>query len=181
MKMTVLSALLAFIWLSLSASAQDTSKGKASYYSDRLHGRKMSDGTPYHKDSMTCAHLKFPLGTLLKVRNPINKKEVIVKVTDRGPFTKRFIIDLSRAAARELDIINSGFTQVEITPYHKNEIPYKAEDDDLEIPELDLQYTPAAAYPDPAWQRDSTSSTPPPNVRRSEDNSQKTDTIGSGH
>lgn len=132
-------------------------KGNASYYSDKLHGRRMANGELYHKDSMTCAHLKFPFGTWLKVRNPLNDRTVIVRVTDRGPYSKRFIIDLSRAAARELGIIAAGFSQVEITPYHPNEVPYRAEEDSLqEIPELDLQYTPAATYPDPAWQRDTT-------------------------
>ena len=132
-------------------------KGNASYYSDKLHGRRMANGEPYNKDSMTCAHRKFPFGTRLKVRNPLNDRTVIVRVTDRGPFSKRFIIDLSRAAARELGIIAAGFSLVEITPYHVGEIPYRAEEDSLpEIPELDLQYTPAATYPEPAWQRYST-------------------------
>lgn len=137
--------------------SQELYKGNASYYSDKLHGRRMANGEIYHRDSMTCAHLKFPFGTLLKVRNPLNDRTVIVRVTDRGPYSKRFILDLSRAAARELDIIQAGFTMVEITPYHPNEIPFRAEKDSLpEIPELDLHYTPTATYPDPAWQRDST-------------------------
>ena len=132
-------------------------KGNASYYSDKLHGHRMANGQRYHRDSMTCAHLKFPFGTMLKVRNPLNDRSVIVRVTDRGPYSKRFIIDLSRAAARELGIITAGFSQVEISPYHFNQIPYRAEKDSLpEIPELDLQYTPAATYPEPIWQRDST-------------------------
>lgn len=139
------------------ANIRETFMGNASYYADRFHGRRMANGQLYHRDSMTCAHLKFPFGTLLKVRNPLNDRTVIVRVTDRGPYSKRFVIDLSRAAARELDIIRSGFMMVEITPYYPNEVPYRPEEDSLpEIPELDLQYTPAATYPDPAWQRDST-------------------------
>lgn len=137
-------------------------KGKASYYSDKLHGRRMANGEIYHRDSMTCAHLKFPFGTILKVRNPINDRSVIVRVTDRGPYSKRFIIDLSRAAARELGIITAGFCQVEISPYHPSQIPYRVEKDSLpEIPELDLQYTPAATYPEPIWQRDTTKTDQP--------------------
>ena len=135
----------------------DTIKGNASYYSDKLHGRRMANGEIYHRDSMTCAHLKYPFGTMLKVRNPLNDRSVIVRVTDRGPYSKRFLIDLSRAAARELGIIRAGFSQVEITPYHPNTVPYRMAEDSLpEIPELELQYTPAATYPDPAWQRDTT-------------------------
>lgn len=139
------------------APSQDMQTGKASYYSDKLHGRRMSNGERYHRDSMTCAHMKFPFGTYLKVRNPLNDRTVIVRVTDRGPFSKFRIIDLSRAAAKELGIIAAGFSQVEITPYHRNQIPYKPEQDSLpEIPELDLQYTPAATYPDPIWKKDTT-------------------------
>ena len=86
----------------------------------------MSNGDPYHRDSMTCAHLKYPLGTYLCVRNPKNGKEVVVKVTDRGPHTKRFAIDLSLAAARELDIIHKGFAMVEITPCPEDKVPYRS-------------------------------------------------------
>ena len=153
----LISFLLLFAKAALVNGQSTIIKGNASYYSDKLHGRRMANGEPYNKDSMTCAHRKFPFGTRLKVRNPLNDRTVIVRVTDRGPFSKRFIIDLSRAAARELGIIAAGFSLVEITPYHVGEIPYRAEEDSLpEIPELDLQYTPAATYPEPAWQRDST-------------------------
>lgn len=132
-------------------------KGNASYYADKFHGRRTASGEIYNKDSMTCAHLKFPFGTILKVRNPLNNRTVYVRVTDRGPYSKRFVIDLSRAAARELDIIRAGFSMVEITPYYTNSVPFRIEEDSLlEVPELDLQYTPAATYPDPVWQRDST-------------------------
>ncbi|MCM1109013.1 MAG: septal ring lytic transglycosylase RlpA family protein [Clostridium sp.] len=98
-------------------AAQDTVRGRASYYSDQLHGRRMSNGQRYNRDSLTCAHLKFPLGTMLRVKNLRNGKEVVVKVTDRGPHSKRFTIDLSKAAARQLDMLRAGHVQVEITPY----------------------------------------------------------------
>lgn len=144
----------------LSSMAQYASKGNASYYSDKLHGRRMSNGQKYNRDSMTCAHLKYPLGTLLKVRNPLNGKEVLVEVTDRGPHTKRFIIDLSRAAARELDILRSGFSQVEIVPFVPGESPYRLEDTTEYIPELDLEYQEAATYPNPLWMREESDSIP---------------------
>jgi len=89
--------------------------GKASYYSNKLQGHHTSDGGKYHRDSLTCAHLTYPFGTILKVRNPNNDKEVIVKVTDRGPHSRRLIIDLSYSAAQELDIIRAGVATVEIT------------------------------------------------------------------
>ncbi len=115
----------------------------------------MSNGEPYHRDSMTCAHLKFPFGTMLKVKNPLNNKEVIVKVTDRGPYTKRFLIDLSRAAAKELDLIHRGFAMVEITPFTPQKVPYKLNEEVPEIPELNIEYSPIVVYPDPAWKEDS--------------------------
>ena len=55
--------------------------GNASYYADKFHGRPTASGEPYNKDSMTCAHLKYPFGTMLKVRNPINGRTVTVRVT----------------------------------------------------------------------------------------------------
>lgn len=90
-------------------------QGNASYYSKKLHGHHTSDGGKYHPDSLTCAHLSYPLGTLLKVRNPINNREVIVKVTDRGPHQRRLLIDLSYSAAMQLDIVRAGIAAVEIT------------------------------------------------------------------
>lgn len=137
------------------AEEQVTIIGKASYYSDKLHGRTMSNGRPYHRDSMTCAHLKFPFGTMLKVKNPINDKEVIVTVTDRGPYSKRYIVDLSRAAAKELGLIHRGWAMVEITPFIPQKVPYKLKQELPEIPELNIEYSPIAIYPDPAWKDDS--------------------------
>ena len=137
------------------AEEQDTIIGKASYYSDKLHGRTMSNGRPYHRDSMTCAHLKFPFGTMLKVKNPLNEKEVIVTVTDRGPYSKRYIVDLSRAAAKELGLIHRGWAMVEITPFIPQKVPYKLKQELPEIPELNIEYSPIAIYPDPAWKDDS--------------------------
>lgn len=94
--------------------AQDKATGKASYYSHRLHGRRTSDGSLYHRDSLTCAHRTLPFGTLLKVRNTQNGREVVVKVTDRGPFCKGRVVDLSYAAAEKIGILRAGVAPVEI-------------------------------------------------------------------
>lgn len=162
MKAIKYTLLIVFVAVSALVSAQKIpSKGIASYYSNRLHGRRMSNGQRYNRDSMTCAHLKYPLGTMLKVRNPMNGKEVVVKVTDRGPFTKRFIIDLSWAAAKKLGILGAGFTQVEVTQYKPGTVPFKAEEKTEDIPELDLEYQSIATYPHPLWEKsDSTAETP---------------------
>lgn len=131
-----------------------TQQGNASYYADRFHGRKMANGKPYHRDSMTCAHLRYPLGTTLLVRNLVNGREVIVTVTDRGPYTRKFVIDLSRAAARQLDIIQQGYQPVEIIPFIAGKVPYKYEPTN-EHPELDLGYSTDVDLGPPMWQDDS--------------------------
>lgn len=99
--------------------------GNATFYHNRFHARRMANGQKYNKDSMFCAHKTYPFGTLLKVKNLRNGKEVIVKVTDRGPHQKRLTIDLSRAAAEELEIISRGIARVEITPYQPLRNPFK--------------------------------------------------------
>lgn len=122
------------------------SVGDATYYSNRNHGRRTSSGIPYHKDSLTCAHRTLPFGTKLVVRNPRNGREVIVKVTDRGPFRKGAIIDLSYAAAREIGMIQQGVARVEVHEYKDapNLITPSLSKDGLEIKGLNL-YDPATA------------------------------------
>jgi rare lipoprotein A len=107
-----LSLLLFICFIFPSAFGQN--QGKATYYSPKLTGRRTSDGSRYHPDSLTCAHKSYPLGTYLMVSNPKNGEKVIVKVTDRGPFTKNFMIDLSYSAAKKLDIVRQGVAQVEV-------------------------------------------------------------------
>ena len=107
----LLATLITFI--AIPAAAQ--SVGHATYYGNKFHGRRTSDGSRYHKDSLTCAHRTLPFGTLLKVRNMKNGREVVVKVTDRGPFRKGGIVDLSMAAAKEIDMVAQGVAQVEVT------------------------------------------------------------------
>lgn len=90
--------------------------GVASYYGHRFHGRRTSDGSVYHRDSLTCAHRTLPFGTKVRVRNVKNGREVVVKVTDRGPFRKGGIVDLSYAAAKEIDMLSAGVVRVEVEP-----------------------------------------------------------------
>lgn len=99
-------------------------RGKASWYD--LHGRFTANGERFHRDSLTCAHRTFPFGTRLRVKNIKNGREVIVRVTDRGPFGGKYCIDLSIAAARILGIVRLGFAEVEITEYEETIIPLKA-------------------------------------------------------
>lgn len=91
--------------------------GMASYYADKFNNRKTASGIIYKKDSLVCAHPTRPFGSFLKVRNVQNDKEVIVKVIDRGPFVEGRILDLSYAAAKELDMIKRGVVSVYIRDY----------------------------------------------------------------
>ncbi len=89
--------------------------GKASYYGDEFNGRKTANGEIYEGDKITAAHKTLPFGTMIKVRNLNNNKEIVVRVNDRGPFVSGRIVDLSYAAAKSLDMIRDGVVDVEIT------------------------------------------------------------------
>ena len=110
--------------------------GKASFYSKRATGARSASGQRIHHDSLTCAHRYYPFGTMLKVTNLRNNKSVIVEVIDRGPFGRGRIIDLSWAAAKEIDMISQGVASVKVerldTP-----VPFKPED--TKLPKIDFE------------------------------------------
>ncbi len=106
-------------------SAQYRQTGKASFYHDKFNGRKTAGGRIFSNDSMFCAHRRLPFGTLLEVTNPRNNRTVIVKVVDRGPYVKGRIIDLSREAARHLDIIARGVAKVHVVETNRVIEPFK--------------------------------------------------------
>lgn len=91
-----------------------TQTGEASYYARMLEGGKTASGAIYRQDSLTAAHRFLPLGTVVKVTNLENNEQVIVEINDRGPYAKNRIIDLSRAAAKELEMIDPGVAEVEV-------------------------------------------------------------------
>ncbi|MDP4269952.1 MAG: septal ring lytic transglycosylase RlpA family protein [Bacteroidota bacterium] len=103
-----------FLFLSLwhHISAQET--GRVSYYSHKLIGKKMTNGEKYNACDFVAAHRNYPLGTLLKVTNLDNGKFVVVKVTDRGPFSHTRVIDISYAAAEKIGMISSGHANVKV-------------------------------------------------------------------
>jgi rare lipoprotein A len=88
--------------------------GVASWYGKDFHGKRTSSGTIYNMYEMTAAHKTLPLPSLVRVTNTSNGKSVVVTVDDRGPFVKGRLIDLSWAAARELDIVRTGTAEVEV-------------------------------------------------------------------
>ena len=131
-------------------SAQTVQKGKATFYSKRATGARTANGERLHHDSLTCAHRTYPFGTLLRVKNPANGKEVVVRVTDRGPFVRGRIIDLSWRAAKELGIIAAGVAMVEIEKVTtQNGVPFRQTDEDTQLP--DFEITPSSTLYD-EWQ-----------------------------
>lgn len=120
-------SMVSSVFAARQTEGKSTKTGKATYYGDRWHGRRTASGTPYHKDSLTCAHRTLPFGTLLHVRNPKNGKVVVVKVTDRGPYRGGTLIDLSKAAAKQIDMVQSGVAAVEVTPVVRASVPTKTD------------------------------------------------------
>jgi len=88
-------------------------RGMASWYGEPYHGRETPYGIIFDKEGMYAAHRELPLGTLLRVKNLKNGKEVEVKVIDRGPFKEGRVLDLSEGAARKLGMIGDGVVPVE--------------------------------------------------------------------
>lgn len=88
--------------------------GKASYYADRFHGRPTSTGEMYSKDAFTAASKEFPVGTVLRVRNVANNQVTQVRINDCGPHHPNRIIDLSRAAAAQIDLLRAGVAMVQL-------------------------------------------------------------------
>jgi len=89
-------------------------KGKASYYAMKFKGRKTASGETYDPNKLTAAHPSHPFGTRVRVTNLYNNTNVIVRINDRGPHVKSRIIDLSYAAAQQLDIISKGVADVAV-------------------------------------------------------------------
>ena len=130
--------------------AQGLQQGKASYYAHRFSGKRTASGERLHQDSMTCAHRTYPFGTMLKVYNPANGRSVVVRVTDRGPFARGRIIDLSWRAAKELDIISQGVAMVFVQKANTFVVPFLP-DDEIEIPELDMETNDGSPALSPFW------------------------------
>ena len=92
-----------------------TQTGLGSYYAAKFAGRSTASGSIYRPGEMTAAHNTLPFGTLIRVTNTRNGHSVEVTVTDRGPHTKGYIVDVSRRAAVQLDIIEAGVVPVQLT------------------------------------------------------------------
>jgi rare lipoprotein A (peptidoglycan hydrolase) len=110
-------ALLGLLCLDILGCSKETThtlQGVASWYGYPHHGRLTASGRRFNMSELTAAHRTLPLGTRLRVTNLGNGRAVTVTITDRGPFVKRRVIDLSYAAAREIGMIGPGTAPVQL-------------------------------------------------------------------
>jgi rare lipoprotein A len=92
------------------ADWEQLGSGVASYYADKFDGRRTASGETFRNGGYTAAHRTLPFGTRVRVTR--GGKSVVVRINDRGPFTRGRVIDLSKAAARDLDLIGPGHATV---------------------------------------------------------------------
>jgi len=88
--------------------------GKASFYGDKLQGRKTASGQKYDKKKFTCAHKTHPFGTMLRVTRVDDNRSVLVTVNDRGPFAEGRVVDVSGIAAERLGMVKEGVIAVKV-------------------------------------------------------------------
>jgi rare lipoprotein A len=89
-------------------------RGKASYYANKFDGRRTASGETFRMDRLTCASRTLPFGTMIKITNPRNGRSTIVRVNDRGPYTPRYFLDLSPAAARAIGMRGSASVEARV-------------------------------------------------------------------
>ncbi|KTE05676.1 septal ring lytic transglycosylase RlpA family protein [Sphingopyxis sp. H115] len=128
--MRVFSTLLIPMMLTVSAAAQDLDVideaaievpdfteidgGMASYYGNELAGNRTANGERFDPGQLTAAHRTLPFGSMVRVTNMSNGDSVIVRINDRGPFSRGRVIDVSQAAAREIGMHRSGTARVKL-------------------------------------------------------------------
>lgn len=111
-------------------SVGDTFKGRASWYGSDFHGKSTCNGEAYDMYAMTAAHKTLPMNTVVRVTNLENNQKTVVRINDRGPFVESRVIDLSFAAAKEIDLVSKGSAQVSLEvlgfePSDSKSIDYK--------------------------------------------------------
>lgn len=112
-KILPVACLLCFVFSSCGKYLT-TENGNASYYADKFVHRTMANGKKFSQHKLTAAHKTLPLGTKVIVINLSNHQRVKVRITDRGPFVQGRIIDLSKKAAKRIDMVNAGVVAVEL-------------------------------------------------------------------
>jgi rare lipoprotein A len=94
--------------------AEHIGDGEASYYGKELAGNRTASGERFNPAALTAAHRTLPLGSRLRVTNKANGKSVVVRINDRGPFTKHRLIDVSYAAAQQIQMVRAGKANVRL-------------------------------------------------------------------
>lgn len=116
--------------------------GMASYYAHKFHGKITASGEKYDMYELTAAHNTLPFNSFVKVTNLQNNKSVVVKINDRGPHVKSRIIDISKAAAEKIDLIQSGVAKVRveaiIDPSKENNTPQIQSDEPVSVKESNV-------------------------------------------
>jgi len=117
----ILACLLPAILAGCGSSAQrahqadaEAKVGYASFYAHRFHGRATAYGETYDENALTAAHRSLPPGTRVRVTNLENGRSVVLRINDRGPWTKNRLIDVSYAAAQELRFVRQGLARVRV-------------------------------------------------------------------
>jgi rare lipoprotein A len=110
----VICCLFLCAFLTTAGQKPFTQTGIASYYANDFHGKKTSNGEIYNMWALTAAHRTIPFHSLVKVTNLANKRSVVVRINDAGPFKDDRIIDLSRAAANRIGMTKTGTTKVRL-------------------------------------------------------------------
>lgn len=108
--------ILLALFVSGAAMAAPTASGIASWYGRYHEGRRMANGCPFRLAALSAASRTLPLGTVVRVISLANGRSVEVPITDRGPYIRGRVIDLSRAAAVRLDMVAAGIVAVSIVP-----------------------------------------------------------------
>lgn len=90
------------------------SSALTSFYGNKFEGKKTASGQRYNSEALTAAHRSLPFGTVVRVTNLSNGRDAIVRVNDRGPWSKRLMLDISLAAAREINMIRAGVTKIQM-------------------------------------------------------------------
>jgi rare lipoprotein A len=98
----------------LQAQVGEKFYGRASYYADKFHGRSTSSGEIYDRAEYTAAHRDLPFNTIVEVINTTNNRTAVVKINDRGPFAYNRMLDLSFAAAKDLELLGPGEAEIEM-------------------------------------------------------------------
>ena len=104
--------IILFLFYVVNAIIYSNETGVASWYGPTFHGKKTANGEIFNTYDFTAAHKTLPFGSIVKVISLENNKSTIVRINDRGPFAKNRIIDLSKAAAEQLDMISTGTMEV---------------------------------------------------------------------